>query len=74
MHLSRQAQSTHQQHRLIDQRLRLQRHVDAAAKADARRRGYGNLVVTAFVVLAVVLAGYTLHAEQRQQQQLQQLR
>ena len=48
----------------------LRRHLAADAKANARRRSYGNLVVSLFVLMACLMAGYSLHAEQRQQEQL----
>lgn len=41
----------------------LQRRAAAFAKADARRRALRNLVVTAFVVLAVAMAATALHRE-----------
>lgn len=70
--LGRDFQHTARQYRQIDQRLRLQRHVAAAAQVQAGRRALGNLALTLFVVVACAMAAYTLHAEHRQEQQLQE--
>jgi hypothetical protein len=73
--LSRDARRTQREHGRICQRYRLQRHLESVSQADARRRSYGNLVVSLFVVLAVLMAGYTMHVDrQQQQQQLERLR
>jgi hypothetical protein len=64
--LSREAKATEHQHQVISQRLRMQRHVTTQRNA---QRGLGNLIVTAFVVVAIAMAGYTLHQEAQLQQQ-----
>ena len=51
-----------------------QRRIAAAAKATARCRAVGNLMVVAMAVLACLMAAHALHGEQRQMEQLQQLR
>ena len=63
------AQHTARQHRQIEQRYRIERHVAAVAKAQAGCRALGNLMLVGFVVLACLMASYTLHAEQQQQRQ-----
>ena len=37
-------------------------------------RGLGQVVLMAFVALTVVMAGYAMHQDQRQQQQWERLR
>ena len=64
--LSREAKATEHQHQVISQRLRMQQHLATRKEV---RRGIGNLVVTAFVVVAIAMAGYTLHREAQLQQQ-----
>ena len=44
------------------------RRAAIAAEANARRRGLINAVVSVFVVASFLVAGYTLHQEQRLQQ------
>jgi hypothetical protein len=72
--LATDCRRTARHHLELDQRYRLQRHHAALAKAAARGRALGNLVVVALAVLACLMAAHALHAEQFQQQQLQQLR
>ena len=63
--------------RLADQRQRLADHRAAVAKANARRgmiRGLGQVVLMMFVALTIVMAGYAMHQDQRQQQQWEQAR
>lgn len=60
--------------RSLDQRYRLERHRQAMAKAHARGRALGNLVVVVLSLLACLMAAHALHADQQQMQQLQQLR
>jgi hypothetical protein len=72
--LASRAHQTKQEHQIIDQRYRFELHRQAVAKADARRRAVGNLLLLAFVVVSCGLAAVTLRMEQQQQQQLQRLR
>lgn len=60
--------------RRLDQRDNLHRHVSDLPQAHAGLRAVGNLAVTALAAVAVLMAGVALHGEQRQMQQLQQLR
>ena len=70
--LGSDARHTSRRHRELDQRYRLERHTQAVAETQARRRTLGNLMVTVFVALAVLMAGYTLNVERHQQQQFQE--
>jgi hypothetical protein len=61
----------------LDQRHNLQQHqrrIEAAAQANGGLRAVGNLVVCLFVALTCLMAVHALHGEQRQMEQLQQLR
>lgn len=72
--LATDCRRTARHHLELDQRYRLERHRQSVAKADARGRALGNVVVIALALLACLMAAHALHAEQLQQQQLQQLR
>jgi hypothetical protein len=68
------ARHTARQHREIDQRIRLARHRQAMAQANARGRALGNLVLVAFTLLSVGMAAYALRVDQDQQQQWERIR
>ena len=61
-------------HREIGQKLRLQQHTEALAKANARARALGSLAVTLLAVLACLMAAHALQVEQQQQTQWEQIR
>jgi hypothetical protein len=68
------AQHTTRRHRELDARYRIQRHTQAAAKAQARGRALGNLVLVAFTLLSVGMAAYALRVEGHHQQQWERIR
>jgi cell division septation protein DedD len=72
--LATDSRRTARHHLELDQRYRLERYRQAVAQAHARGRAVGNLVVVALAVIACLMAAHALHAEQRQQQQLERLR
>ena len=61
-------------HREIGQKLRLQQHTEALAKAKARARAMGSLAVTLLAVLACLMAAHALQVEQQQQTQWERMR
>jgi hypothetical protein len=68
------AQHTARRHRELDARYRIKRHVEAAAKTQARGRALGNLALVAFTLLSIGMAAYALRVEGHHQQQWERIR
>jgi len=66
--LSREAKATEHDHQVIRQRLRIHRHLNQQQQ-QRRRDTYGNLMMTAFILIAIAMAGYSIHREGQMVQQ-----